>query len=723
MEIQDAEKICEACLKETQINYLKRSRLFGPVGGKMNNLGTLSVGLMHNILARIGEWIYDVYDDIKQTSHKINQFFFPRREKIWGQIKDSYLTGQIVRASRYPHRTPIRHVRLEFWARTRWLQWRNLGVAYSDEYGFFKLDFDLRAARKRAIKSKVRFEIHHTSDIYFGTDEKPQAIHQLYHTIKLPKSDLVGMGYNLREIQLDLWIYRPDSVVPRAMITDADGDQTEQYSEGRLDALWDQLIPIESIKAKHIWQIKHTPEVISLAGIQADYPDNLTICIEKKLPGYTRSDKWFGERMMNGMNCGSFMPDDLDPSKYWISYFGICNYDHNIEFALPDVEIKFELGTDGLPLPVEIHTTGALNGINKDPWQKRVFTKDDGDLWLAAKRIARVNGAVSTEVDEHFTGTHLNTEQFAIAAHRNFHLNPLSWLLRPHLKEVALINAAADVTIIGGYLPRATALTEKGLKDRTYDILGVHDWKGWEPMTPLNEMHHYALAENLFWHIVSDFVEIFFNENIEMIKNHWMEVYYFSKDLVKHSVPVFMSEVDVNSLSIQERDQMERRKKYYSFLYHFDFEAHRERVKGQLRSMSPITKRKEYDESHPEEMENLKKACKYAIMMATFMHTWINEHQYDDLGEVLYNCGGLRFGTSETGVLGPESDLHIAPDLTRATEMIWFTNFLSRTEYGFITRNEEQDVNPIFLRLLEAKQEQFAAWGVDIHKIESRTNI
>ena len=74
-------------------------------------------------------------------------------------------------------------------------------------------------------------------------------------------------------------------------------------------------------------------------------------------------------------------------------------------------------------------------------------------------------------------------------------------------------------------------------------------------------------------------------------------------------------------------------------------------------------------------------------------------------------------------MLGPESDLHIAPDLTRATEMIWFTNFLSRTEYGFITRNEEQDVNPIFLRLLEAKQEQFAAWGVDIHKIESRTNI
>jgi hypothetical protein len=122
-------------------------------------------------------------------------------------------------------------------------------------------------------------------------------------------------------------------------------------------------------------------------------------------------------------------------------------------------------------------------------------------------------------------------------------------------------------------------------------------------------------------------------------------------------------------------------------------------------------------------MDNLKKACQYAIMMATFMHTWINEHQYDDLGEILYNCGGLRFGTTEMGVLAPESDLRIAPDKTRATQMLWFTNFLSRTEYGFITKNEEGDVNPLFSKLLEEKREAFAKWGVDIDDIESRTNI
>jgi hypothetical protein len=110
-------------------------------------------------------------------------------------------------------------------------------------------------------------------------------------------------------------------------------------------------------------------------------------------------------------------------------------------------------------------------------------------------------------------------------------------------------------------------------------------------------------------------------------------------------------------------------------------------------------------------------------MMATYMHTWINEHQYDDMGEVLYNCGGLRFGNKERGIMAPEDDLSIAPDLTRSTQMLWLTNFLSRTEYGFITKNEEGDVNPKFSRRLLAKKEQFAELGVDVHAIESRTNI
>lgn len=719
---QNADRVCAECLKKTQISYKSGGNFFSPRVGSMKKLGDPDPGLMRNILARIGEWLYKLYYWISNLLASINKLLFPRKHKLWGRLKDSYLTGRLVYASRYTPRHPLRHIKLEFWARTKWGQWRYLAGGFSDDDGYFHLPFDLRAARNWAISASVRFEIHHTSGIYFDDDEDPRPVYQLYHVIKFPPKDLIGMGYNLREIQLDLWTYRTDTPIPRALITDPDGDATEQYSKGRLRALWQQVIPIETIKFKHLAQIRDMPETISLAEIQADYPENLTVCIERELPGYTRSDKWFGERMMNGMNCGSFMPDEQNPAHYWISYFGICNYDHNYEYALPDVHIKFEMGPDGLPLPLEIHTMGALNAIHKSPWQKRVFTRNDGDLWMAAKRIARVNGAVSTEVDEHFSGTHLNTEQYAIAVHRNFHFSPISWLLRPHLKEVALINSAADRTIIGGYLPTGTALTQKGLIDRTYDLLGVHDWKDWKPMESLTDKHHYALAENLFWQVVSDFVDHFFSENLELIKKNWIEVYYFSEDLVNHSVPVFLSELDWEKLSPEQKEQAEKRRKYYSFMFHYDFDLPRERVNGQLKSISAITKNKVYDEQH-DEMANLKKVCKYAIMMATFMHTWINEHQYDDLGEILYNSGGLRFGTTETGVLGPETDLHIAPDLTRATQMLWFTNLLSRTEFGFITSNEEGDVNPVFLRLLEEKREAFARLGVDINDIESRTNI
>ena len=110
-------------------------------------------------------------------------------------------------------------------------------------------------------------------------------------------------------------------------------------------------------------------------------------------------------------------------------------------------------------------------------------------------------------------------------------------------------------------------------------------------------------------------------------------------------------------------------------------------------------------------------------MIATYMHTWINENQYNSLGEIMYAGGGLRFGDKERGVMAPESDLSIAPEPTWATTQMFFANFLSRTEYGFITRNEENDVNPIFKDLLLAKEKEFAELGVEIDNIESRTNI
>ena len=70
-----------------------------------------------------------------------------------------------------------------------------------------------------------------------------------------------------------------------------------------------------------------------------------------------RGDDWFGERMMNGMNRGTFQPDPKKKGHYWIHYFGKCWYDSNEVYALPDVDILFKLKKNGLPEPYLITST------------------------------------------------------------------------------------------------------------------------------------------------------------------------------------------------------------------------------------------------------------------------------------------------------------------------------------------------------------------------------
>ena len=620
-------------------------------------------------------------------------------------------------------RTPIHHLHLEFWGRT-WLGgWRKFSEGRTDHDGRFELPFDLREARRLWVR-KVYFEIHTTSRIYFHGKE-PRFHFDLFLRKPVTKSDLIGMKYNMGTLELDYWRYREDSKTPRAVIRDVLTDAPEHYTQPRIDAMLEQMLPIELTYLKHLEQIKADPASLTIPQIQKDYPVNLTTCIEQKIPGYTRGDHWFGERMMNGMNRGYFEQDPERPDLYWARYFGKCWYDANDTYALPDVDMCFELKPDKLPIPVEIQLTGRLSKHDSDPFQKRTFTPDDGDKWAYAKRIARVTGGFCTEVEEHYAGTHLNAEQFAIAAYRNLKLNPIAALLLPHLKEVSLINFQAASVLISdkdGYIPHATAVTERGLNQRTRDILGFQDWKGWKPMEPRNERHTYARAEQLFWQVTGEYVDAFFAKQEPQIRKHWHEIFCFSEDLVNHAVPVaFTSPQDTPG---NEWESLRKRRfDYYCGQYRFDPGQSRPKIDGETRAMSRITEASSFDKAAPEDLQNLKDACRYAIMNATFMHTWINEHQYDDIGEVLYSSLGLRYGDGSDGIMAPESDYRISPDLKFSTGMLWFSNFLSRTEYGFITREPVHDVNPLFVQLLELKREKFNELDVDIDSIECSTNI
>lgn len=286
------------------------------------------------------------------------------------------------------------------------------------------------------------------------------------------------------------------------------------------------------------------------------------------------------------------------------------------------MDILFKLKKNGLPEPIEIHLTGQLSSHEHDPWKKRVYTPKDEPNWTYAKRVARVNGAFNTEVEEHFAGTHLNSEQFAVACYRNLKLNPVAALLMPHLKEVSLIDHAADKTLIGGYIAAATALTKEGLEQRTRDIMGMQDWKGWTPMKPISEAHTCAKAEALFWGVVSDYVDRFFEDWKSEIEKNWFEIYCFSEDLVNHAVPVaFSAPQDAPPEGAKWKALAERRFNYYCQQYGFDPTLDRPVVNGERKAISRITTAKSFKEAGKDDWQNLKDACRYAIMMATYMHT------------------------------------------------------------------------------------------------------
>lgn len=696
-------------------------------------------------LARIAEGLLEVFLDIKKLAGAVARKLFPRRQILRGSINDSSIVGELTFAEKEDARVPIHHMRIEFWSRTRFGHWRLLSATYTDAEGFFELPFDMLAAHAYDNRH-LWLEFHHTGQYTFdGQIASP--VFERYHRIKIKKSDLTGMVYDMGLMSLPYWEYRRDTAVPRVQMTDHDDDPSERYAPGRVGAIEKQFIPIELITRKHLLAIKLGDD-LTIDEIQEDYPENLTVCMEKEIPGITRTDEWFGIRFMNGMFASTFDKDPNDPSLYWVYYhWNSYSLDTSV-YAMPDVSLKFKMQDNGYLLPVEITLKGKLRPGGSDT-EKAVLTPIDGTRWEAAKRVARVSGAIATEIDRHFAETHTNTEQFAIAARRNIRRNPIGAILYPHLKEVTLINHTADQILINddGYIAQATALSVRGLVDRVHDVMGTLDWKGWKPMEPLSDKHTYAHAANLYYSVVHQFVGEFIDLHLDKIIDEWHEVYSFSDDLVKHSVRVFLCDylkgklkpdkegkVDMNPhtewFNRSNRMDMEVTRCPFTkaealdrnWIDHIDDEEDQWDPSGFNRAMSPITENKAYDPAS-NDLENLKECCVYAIFQATFGHFWSNSKQYDDIGEIKYSSLGIRLGTEEHGILGPEDDPTISPDLTISTQMMWWSNMLSRTGYGFITKNEEKDISPRFIELLEEQREAFAKVDIDIDNIQSRTNI
>jgi len=576
--------------------------------------------------------------------------------------------------------------------------------------GSFELWYELPDGTD-AVDLELRiFETHHE----FTRDGELKLSNRLIQTIpgdQNVKAERVSFG----DHRIPYWEYDPSNPMPRAMIS-AQGDPPQSFPTARSLMMVKVVAPLELAMKKHILQEVLTGKAPSLEQIQADYPESYTVKLERERPGYTRGDEFFGERMLNGLSAGVWDRDDANPG-WWRVYHHWNSYEQDGIHVLPNVDMRFE-ERDGRMYPVQITLHLREPGVTQAhaETRKHTLTPADGERWLAAKRIARVSATLSAELDNHLVTTHHNSEQYAIAAYRNFRRNPLRYLLFPHLKEVVLIDHSSDSFLLGpnGYVTRATALTEESILERIHQVMGTLDWKNWSPIQPICGTHRYARVANLFWDVVSQWVEEFFDEHLQGITEHWYEVHQFSQDLVEHSAPDFLCRY----LRSTADGKPPQARAWFNQNERMDLTVPRFVVNGVPRAVQPVT---QTNIALSSDIENMKQVCRYAIFHATFKHTWANALQYVDGGEVVYNNLGLRYG--DNGVFAPESDHSTAPTPKHATEALWISFMLTYGVYGVITKNEERDIHPRFVELLESRRGEFAALDFDIDTIQSRTNI
>ncbi|XXF80476.1 lipoxygenase family protein [Myxococcaceae bacterium GXIMD 01537] len=618
--------------------------------------------------------------------------------------------GRIVFEQDGPHGPiPLHHLKVELWDRDLGAPDDYLGEGFTDADGHFAVRYDPADAGPGDLPDlELRFfEPQHT----FRKDGRVVETWRRIGSERGP-DDHGGLHYDFGTLRLPYWEYDPTTPLARLHVTE-EGTPPTAYAPGRSLAMLKAVAPIELVKRQHLLQSR-LGRPPSLAQIQADYPEAMTVRRERESPGSTRTDAYFGERLLNGMFSTILDRDPEvpgDPQSFRL-YFPWNAYEQDGVHCLPDVDVRLRL-VEGQLLPMRIILGMREPGATApgSPVTRRTFTPADGAAWEAAKRMARVSATLDTELGNHLGQCHFNVEQYAIAAHRNLRKSPLRWLLMPHLREVVLINHSANGFLVGesGYITRASALTQNGLETRLQHLMGSYDWKGFTPSAPVCEGHRYAQAAQLFWRLLGEHVDAFFAEHGAAVEAQWREVHRFSEDLVAHSAPAFVCRYLRARVPGKEAPWFVRSER-------MDLEA-----KSALpppRAVSPVT---QTDAPQPGELEALKQLCRYVIFFATFRHAWANNLQWEDAGEVLYACLGLRWGKG--GALSPEEDLDVAPSPDEATEMLWISWMLSKTNYGFLLANEEDDVHPRFVELLRSHAAEFTALGLDIRTVSSRINI
>ncbi|MBP0021050.1 MAG: hypothetical protein J7647_26290 [Cyanobacteria bacterium SBLK] len=296
------------------------------------------------------------------------------------------------------------------------------------------------------------------------------------------------------------------------------------------------------------------------------------------------SDEYFVERRLNGFNPGKLNRVEGKEWQYAINY-QTGRYKAEPGGILPIYsEARFVLRDRAL----YVHSIEYC-------WKNQTIVcyPTDGEKWEKAKYYFRSAEYVFQEIQSHLGRTHMNMDQYAMAFYRNVDKNPIYELLYSHFEGLLSIDKRGASLIIGnsGFLTTASALDMSSVDGILIEEIEVLSYR-WSPAKqvlpdPIDN-NYFDRAALAMWELLEKYVGEFFTNNQEAIQTHWPEIEAMSEDLVKHSI---------------------------------------------LKS--------EYGTLEIKNLEDLKTLCVYLIYHCTFFHSWVNNKQYEDGGDVEYTAIGL----------------------------------------------------------------------------------
>eukprot|EP01061_Rhynchopus_euleeides_P020685 TRINITY_DN335_c0_g1_i4.p1 TRINITY_DN335_c0_g1~~TRINITY_DN335_c0_g1_i4.p1 ORF type:complete len:471 (+),score=223.39 TRINITY_DN335_c0_g1_i4:161-1414(+) len=413
------------------------------------------------------------------------------------------------------------------------------------------------------------------------------------------------------------------------------------------------------------------------------------------------SDEYHAELALNGFNPRLLKRVNGSQTAFYMDFsYGNLRLDQ--EHFAPDSTAFFER-RGGCVLQLKRidlrrrNAEGVLTGTTES------YTPADRPAqWEGAKRVWRCNYFFFGEVATHLTETHLNMEQYILAVQRNVRKNPVLQLLAPHMYGTVLINKLADkiLTAPTGLVVKHSAVTPVAVAEAVHAHAGTMNWHDWKPRESVSKSHRFAYQQALYWDVVTEYVNFFFEEHAADIEAQWQEIKLMSDELVANAVPF----VDTSCEPWQDLNEVNKRSSPHPA------------VEGTRVALSPVTADEAItDDNRAQNLANLKQMCAYFILHATFRHTYVNDAQYDMGGDPQFATLGLLKDplVDPTGAVSEEA----VRDHRRVTYA------LVNVKYGYLMKDEDSNIHPKLKELLERERRTFLQVGLDVDTIRSCVNL